>query len=133
MLASSLLAGAWGGIAWLRRELSLAFWYLLRAAQAIVVVQVSLGLLLLAQGHRPPDDLHYVYGIAPLVVMLVTEAMRVGAAQRELDEVEDLDALDRDEQAALARRVARREMGILSLGALLIVTLSLRALGTGGL
>ena len=133
VLATNLLAGAWGAIAWLRREPSIVFWYVLRVAQATVVVQVVIGLLLLGGGERAPDPLHVFYGIAPLVVALVSEAMRVGAAQRELAGVDDVEALERSEQAAIARRVVRREMGIMAVGALLIVTLALRAGGTGGL
>jgi len=71
--------------------------------------------------------------VAPLVVALVSEAMRVGAAQSELAEAGDFEALERREQALLARRVVLREMGIMAVGALLIVTLALRAAGTGGL
>lgn len=132
VLAANLLAGVWGAVAWLRGEPSVVFWYLLRAAQVVVVVQVLTGLLLLSGGRRAPGSLHVLYGAAPLVVALVSEAMRVGAAQRELEEVADLEALERREQALLARRVVRREMGIMSVGALLIVTLALRAGGTGG-
>lgn len=133
VLATNLLAGAWGGVAWLRREPSVIFWYLLRVAQATVVVQVLLGLGLLAAGGQPRGSLHVVYGVAPLVVALVSEAMRVGAAQSELATVGDIDALERREQALLARRVVLREMGIMAVGALLIVTLALRAAGTAGL
>ncbi|HEX2234050.1 MAG TPA: hypothetical protein VHG69_11890, partial [Thermoleophilaceae bacterium] len=79
-----------------------------------------------------PDGLHIAYGIAPLVISLVSEGMRVGVAQRELDAVEDLDALERSEQVALARRVALAEVGVMTIGVLLIVTLSLRAYQTGG-
>ena len=132
VLASNLVAGAWGGVAWLRREPSVIFWYLLRAAQATVVVQVLLGMALLAGGRRAPDSLHFLYGVAPLVVALVSEAMRVGAAQRELVDAGDFEALERREQALLARRVVMREMGIMAVGALLIVTLALRAAGTSG-
>jgi hypothetical protein len=133
VLATNLLAGAWGGVAWLRREPSVIFWYLLRVAQGTVIVQVALGLTLLAAGRGAPDSLHVVYGAAPLVVALVSEAMRVGAAQSELATVGDLDALERREQALLARRVVLREMGIMAVGALLIVTLALRAGATAGL
>ena len=122
----------WGGVAWLRRDPSTAFWYLLRFAQATVVAEVVVGLILLAQGDRPPDDLHYLYGIAPLVVTLVTEGMRFGAAQRELEQVEDVDALERREQVLLARRVVLREMAIMTVGALLILTLALRAAAVNG-
>jgi hypothetical protein len=65
------------------------------------------------------------------VVTLVTEAMRAGAAQRELEDVEDVDALSRQEQREVARRVVLREMGLMTIGALLITTLALRAATTG--
>ena len=133
VLVANLLAGVWGGVAWLRREPSVIFWYLLRAAQVVVVIQVVIGVLLLGSGRRAPDALHVLYGVAPLVVALVSEAMRVGAAQRELADVEDIEALERRDQAVIARRVVRREMGIMAVGALLIVTLALRAASTGGL
>jgi hypothetical protein len=132
VLALNLLTGVWGGVAWARREPSVWFWYLLRAAQAVVVVQVTLGLILLATNHRAHDQLHYVYGVSLLVVTVVTEAMRVGAAQRELEEVVDVDALTRPEQRAIAHRVVLREMGVMTIGALLITTLALRAAMTGG-
>ncbi len=132
VIGANTVAGAWGAVAWLRRSPSVVFWYLLRAAQAVVVLQVGVGLALVFGGLRPPDGLHVVYGIAPLVVTLVTEAMRVGAAQRELDDIGDLDATPRDEQVLVARRVVRREMGIMAVGALVIVTLGLRAAFTAG-
>jgi hypothetical protein len=132
VLATNLAAGVWGGVAWARQRPSVWFWYLLRTAQAVVVVQVTLGLVLLATGHRADQGLHYVYGISPLVVTLVSEAMRVGAAQRELAEVADLEGLSSHEQRALARRVLLREMGVMTVGALLITTLALRAATTGG-
>jgi hypothetical protein len=58
--------------------------------------------------------------------------MRAGVAQRELEGVEDVDALERSEQVALAKRVALGEMGVMTVGALLILTLALRAYQTGG-
>jgi hypothetical protein len=131
-LAANLVVGVWGAVAWARRDPSVWFWYLLRVAQAIVVVQVTLGLILLATDHRTADELHYAYGIALLAVTVVTEGMRAGAAQRELEDVEDLDALTQDEQRRIARRVVLREMGVMTVGALLITTLALRAATTGG-
>ena len=134
VLATNLMAAVWGVIGWLRKDAraSIVFWPLLRAAQATVVVQVVLGFLLVARGASAPDGLHIVYGVAPLVVSLVSEGMRVGIAQRELEGVEDVDALERSEQVALAKRVALGEMGVMTVGALLILTLALRAFQTGG-
>jgi hypothetical protein len=134
VLVSNAIAAGWGAVGWLRKDAraSIAFWPLLRVAQATVVVQAVVGLVLLARGESAPDGLHAAYGIAPLLVSLVSEGMRVGVAQRELEGVEDLDALDRGEQIAVARRVALGEMAVMTVGALLILTLSLRAYQTGG-
>jgi hypothetical protein len=134
VLVSNAVAAGWGAIGWLRKDAraSLAFWPLLRVAQATVVIEVVLGLLLLARGASAPDGLHVAYGVSPLVITVISEAMRAGIAGRELEDVEDVDALDRREQVALAKRVALGEMGVMTVGALLILTLALRAYQTGG-
>lgn len=132
VLATNGAAGGWGAVAWLRRDPSVWFWYLLRAAQAAVAAQVVLGLILLARGENAPDGLHIAYGVAPLLITLFSEGMRLGAAQRELEEVPDIEGLERSEQIAIARRVALAEMGVMTIGALLILTLALRAYQTGG-
>jgi len=130
VLATNGVAGGWGAVAWLRKDPSVWFWYLLRAAQGAVVIQALIGFGLLAQGMRAPDSLHAVYGFAPLAITLVSEGMRVGVAQRELDDV-DIDDLDRGQQIAIARRVALAEMGVMTIGVLMILTLALRAYQTG--
>jgi hypothetical protein len=134
VLVTNLAASVWGAIGWIRKDAraSIVFWPLLRVAQATVVIQAVVGLLLVARGESAPDGLHIAYGISPLIVSLVSEGMRVAVAQRELEDVEDLDALDREEQVALAKRVALGEMGVMTVGALLILTLALRAFQTGG-
>ncbi|MGI8944987.1 MAG: hypothetical protein ACR2GL_01935 [Thermoleophilaceae bacterium] len=132
VLATNAVAGGWGAVAWLKGIPSVWFWYLLRVAQAAVAVQVVVGLLLLARGESSPDGLHILYGISPLAVTLFSEGLRAGAAQRVLEGVEDVDALERPEQMAIARRVTFAEMGVMTVGALLILTLALRGYQTGG-
>ena len=134
VLVTNLAASVWGAIGWIRKDAraSIVFWPLLRVAQATVVIQAVVGLLLVARGESAPDGLHIAYGISPLIVSLVSEGMRAAVAQRELEDVEDLDALDREEQVALAKKVALGEMGVMTVGALLILTLALRAFQTGG-
>jgi hypothetical protein len=132
VLAANGAAAAWGAGSWLRGEPSVAFWYLLRAAQATVAAQVVLGLLLVARGDSSPDGLHIAYGISPLVISLFSEGFRLAAAQREIEGAGDVEALDRPDQIMLARRVALAEMGVMTIGLLLIVTLALRAMQTGG-
>ena len=130
VLATNGVAGVWGAVAWLRKDPSVWFWYLLRVAQASVVIQAVIGFGLLAQGLRAPDSLHAVYGFAPLAITLFSEGMRVGVAQRELEDV-DIDGIDRAEQIAIARKVALAEMGVMTIGVLMILTLALRAYQTG--
>jgi hypothetical protein len=126
------MAAVWGAVAWLRSDPSVSFWYVLRTAQLAVVVEVVLGLVRLAQGATPPDKLHYVYGVAPLVVALVTEAMRAGAAGREVAELEtDAESLPHREKVLLARRVVVREIGIMTVGVILVTTLLIRAAQSG--
>jgi hypothetical protein len=127
----NLAAFAVGGVAWYRAAGSIPFWYLLRAAQVSVFVQVMLGGLLVFTDHEPPDDLHYLYGILPLLVSFLAEGARTGAAQRELGDV-DFEALPAETQQSLALAIVRREMGIMAVSCGVILFLALRAAGTSG-
>jgi ABC-type phosphate transport system auxiliary subunit len=129
LIAMNLLAGAWGGVAWLRDHASIAFWYLLRAAQVSVFIQVMLGSLLVVTGHEAADGLHYVYGVLPLPISLLAEAARTGAAEREIGDLE-FEALPSDQQRTIALAIVRREMGIMTMSCLVIFLLALRAAGT---
>lgn len=127
----NLVAFAIGGVAWLRDRSSVPFWLLLRAAQVAVFIQVMLGGLLVFTNHKPDDSLHYLYGILPLLVSLIAEAARTGAAERELGDV-DFEALPADAQQELALAIVRREMGIMAVSCGVILFLALRAAGTSG-
>ncbi len=129
VIALNLLAGAWGGVAWLQQRPSVSFWYMLRAAQVAVVLQVLAGGILVLLGEEASGALHYIYGLAPLVVSLLAEGARGGAAERELGEV-DFQTLPRERQRLVALAIVRREMGIMALSAIVIFFLALRAAGT---
>lgn len=129
VIALNLVAAALGGIAWFRKESSVPFWYLLRAAQVAVFGQVALGGLLVFTGHQSADDLHYLYGSLPLLVSFLAEAARAGAAERELGEV-DFESLPAATQQSLALAIVRREMGIMAVSCGVILFLALRAAGT---
>jgi len=128
----NLAAFAVGGAAWLRSSPSIPFWYLLRAAQAAVFLQVGLGGLLVFTNHEAPDDLHYLYGLLPVLVSFLAEGARTGAAQRELGET-DFESLDADTQQEVALAIVRREMGIMAVSCGVILFLALRAAGTSTL
>jgi len=127
----NLAGGLSGGIAWFRHRASVPFWYLLRAAQGSVFLQVALGGLLVVTNHEPAESLHFVYGLSPLLVSFLAEGARAGAAQRELGEV-DFEALPGEEQQSFALAIVRREMGIMAVSCWVIFFLALRAATTGG-
>ena len=128
----NLAAFAVGGVAWFRGRPSIPFWYLLRAAQVSVFIQVALGGLLVFTNHEPAEGLHYLYGLSPLLVSFLAEGARTGAAQRELGET-DFESLDADTQQSLALAIVRREMGIMAVSCGVIFFLALRAATTSGL
>ncbi len=132
LIVLNLAAGAVGGEAWFRRRPSVPFWYLLRAAQTAVFLQAMLGGLLVFTGHEAADDLHYLYGILPLVVSFLAEGARAGAAERELGGV-DFESLPADDQQSVALAIVRREMGTMVVSCWVIFFIALRAAGTSTL
>lgn len=131
VLVTNLVAGIWGAVAWYRDQPSVSFWYLLRVAQAIVVVQVLGGTVLVLLGNEAPDGLHYLYGTLPLLVTLLAEGARSGAAEGELAGL-DFDALPIARQRLVVAAIVRRETGIMAVSALIVLFLALRAAGTSG-
>jgi hypothetical protein len=125
VLASSLLAGVWGAVCWQARKPSVEFWYVLRFAQAAVVLQVAAGGILLLLGHEA-SDLHYLYGVLPVVVSLLAEGARAQANQHELEGL-DFESLPRDRRQAIAAAIVRRETGIMTVSMLVILGLAIRA------
>ena len=77
------------------------------AMSALLLLQAALGIALAAGGNRPMDGLHFVYG--PLLLFSLPVALLI------------------------ARGRSQRDAGIvLTLGWLVTLVLSLRAVGTGG-
>ncbi len=131
LLLANLVAGVWGGVAWLQSRPTVGFWYALRVAQVLVVLQAMLGLIVIWLGSEG-DGLHILYGALPLLVSFLAELARAGAAQIELGEL-DFEALDEAQQREVALAIVRREMGIMAVSCLVIFFLALRAAGTTSL
>jgi heme A synthase len=131
LILCNAIAFAVGGIAWIRDQASIRFWYLLRVAQLTVFLQALLGGLLVFTGHEPNDDLHYLYGLLPLVVSFLAEGARAGAAEREVRDL-DVEALPAEGRQQVALAIVRREMGIMAVSCGVILFLGLRAAGTSG-
>lgn len=130
-IALNLLAFGLGAVAWLRRRPSPWFWRLLRSGQAVVAVEAALGGVLLLMGEKA-TSLHYLYGALPLVVAMIAEQLKLSAATMVLDsrELEDANAVGRlpaAEQREIIVAIMRREIGAMTLSALVVTMLLARA------
>jgi hypothetical protein len=130
--AIPMLLGAWR---WYRYENSRGFWVALRVAQAAALVFALAVGVLAAAGHSSSERLFYLYALLPLAVSFVAEQLRVSSAQTILDQRDLTDAqavgeLPEAEQHAVVAAIVRREMGVMTLSALVVVFLALRAAGT---
>lgn len=71
LVVTNLLACGWGASYLLRRRYpGRIYAHVLAAGQALLIAQVAIGLLLLSDGHRAPDELHYLYGALALGAVL---------------------------------------------------------------
>jgi hypothetical protein len=140
--ALNALPGLLGGLLWYRStplqgRAGQAFWIALRVGQgAAVAFAVAVGALA-ATGRSSSDKLFYLYALLPLVVAFVAEQLRVTSAQaildqRGLDGAAAVGALAEPEQRAVVAEIMRRELGVMTLSALVVVFLAVRAAGTAG-
>jgi hypothetical protein len=129
-------AGLWGAWCWYRVRNSRVFWTLLRAGQAVIVVEVALGGVLLLIGYKEPS-LHLIYGLLPLAVSFIGEQLRIAAAQSVLDRrgfesSAEVGQLPDEEQRAIVISIVQRELGVMALAAIVMAVLLARAAGTAG-
>jgi hypothetical protein len=136
VLAISLnaAAGLYGAWCWWRVRASVWFWRILRAGQAVVILQVLLGGVLVILGHKP-SGLHVLYGVLPLLISLIAEQLRIGAAQMVLDSrgfesAAAVGSLPEEEQRVVMLSIIQREVGVMALAAIINVVLLARAAGT---
>ncbi len=126
----------WGAWCYWRAEPSAWFWRLLRAAQISIVVQAALGGVLVAMGDKP-KGIHVVYGLLPIAVSFIGEQLRIASAQmildsRGLDSAQAVGELPSEEQRGVVVAIVQREIGVMTLAALVIVVLLVRAAAVAG-
>ncbi len=130
------VTASWGAWCWYRVRASRLFWRLLRAGQAVIVVQVALGGVLLLLGGKE-SNLHLIYGLLPLAVSFLAEQLRIASAQTVLDargheSAQAVGGLPEEEQRLVVISIVQRELGVMVLAAIVIVVLLARAAGTAG-
>jgi hypothetical protein len=111
------------------------FWLLLRIGQgSALTLALAVGSLAVA-GNYSRDHLFYLYALLPLAVAFIAEQLRVASAQTVLDQrglagAEAVGRLTEGEQRALVAQIVRREIGVMTASALVVVFLALRAAST---
>jgi hypothetical protein len=71
VLVAAAVATIWGAVAYLRRsDPRRTLGHVIALVQTLLVAQVGLGLLLVSDGRKAADDLHYVYGTLALAAVL---------------------------------------------------------------
>ena len=131
--AWATLLGAWR---WRFGGASPWFWRGLRTGQALVVLQAALGGVLLLMGDKP-HHLHVLYGLLPLLVSFLAEQLRLSSAQmvldaRRLGSAQEVGHLPQTEQQGIVAAIMRRELGVMTLAALVVVVLLARAAQVAG-
>jgi hypothetical protein len=132
VIAVNALAAIVGLYAW-RAAPVRAFWPLLRAGQALVMLEAVVGAALLLDGKDLPR-LHLIYGLVPIAVSFVAEQLRLASAdivlqQKGLEGAKDVAALPEPEQRALVAGIIRRETGVMAASAAVVALLCMRAQG----
>jgi hypothetical protein len=126
-------AFSWGAFRYWRSEPSASFWRLLRSSQVAIVLEAALGGIY-AINHKTPS-IHIIYGVLPILVSFLAEQLRVASAQMVLDRQgfessADVGELPESEQRAVVQTILLREMGVMTLAALVCIVLLARAAGT---
>jgi len=137
------IAGSIGAWSWFRPvsgveqqgRAAAAFWVALRVGQgSALMLAIAVGSLA-AAGKRPDESLFYLYALLPLAVAFIAEQLRAASAQtildqRGLESAQAVGELPEAEQHELLAAVLRRELGVMTLSAFVVVFLALRAAGT---
>lgn len=139
--AVNALAGVVGAVRWWQVEVERGrlAWHLIRAGQAAAVVLALVAGVAAVGGADPDDGLLWLYLLLPVPVSFVAEQLRAVSAQTVLDDRGLPDAgamreLDEDAQRSIVVQILRKELGVMTLAALVIAFLAVRALGvTAGL
>jgi hypothetical protein len=140
-VAALIAAGAnaipslYGAVGWWLVRPSRAFWVLVRVGQAAGILLAVVAGIGAVTGFSPADDLFWLYAVLPVAVAFVAEQLRAAAAQGVLDarDLEDgaaVGRLDEAGQRSVVVAILRREMGVMTLAAVVVVFLALRAYGT---
>ncbi len=129
------VAGLVGAVAWWQVRESRAFWVLVRAGQAVAVAQAVVAGVLALLGFDPDDGLYWLYALLPVAIGFFAEQLRIVAAEQVLERLglegsAAVRGLPEERQRSVVVSILRREMGVMTLAALVVCFLAARAIET---
>jgi hypothetical protein len=129
------LAGVVGAVAWWQVRQSRAFWLLVRGAQGVAVVQALVAGVLAVLSFDPDSGLYWLYALLPVGIGFFAEQLRIVSTEQVLDRLglegsEAVRDLPADRQRSVVVAILRREMGVMTLAALVTCFLAIRAIET---
>ena len=91
--------------------------------------------MLAALSFDPDDGLYWLYALLPVAVGFFAEQLRIVSTEQVLErlELEDADAVRRlpeERQRSVVVSILRREMGVMTLAAVVVCFLAVRAIET---
>ena len=94
-------------------------------------MEAVLGAVLLLIG-RKASNLHLIYGVLPILISLIAEQLRISSAQMILDargfeSAQAVGRLSASDQHGVVVAIVRREIGVMTLSAVVVVVLLARA------
>ncbi len=129
------LAALVGAVAWWRVRQSRPFWLLVRAAQVVAIGQAIAAGVLAVLSFDPADNLYWLYALLPVAVGFFAEQLRLISTEQVLERfgLEGADAmreLPDERQRSVVVSILRREMGVMTLAAVVVCFLAVRAIET---
>jgi hypothetical protein len=133
--AVSGIAALTGAVSWWRVRHSAAFWVLVRIAQGVAIAQAAVAGVLAALSYDPEDGLYWLYAVLPVAVGFFAEQLRLVSTEQVLERLglegsESVRDLPEERQRSVVVSILRREMGVMTLAAVVVCFLAVRAVET---
>jgi hypothetical protein len=129
------IAALVGALSWWLVRQSRAFWVLVRTGQGVAIGQAVVAGVLALLSFAPDDGLYWLYALLPVAVGFFAEQLRIISTEQVLDRLglqgsEAVRRLPEERQRSVVISILRREMGVMTLAAVVVCFLAVRAVET---
>jgi hypothetical protein len=129
------IAALVGALSWWLVRQSRAFWVLVRTGQGVAIGQAVVAGVLALLSFDPDDGLYWLYALLPVAVGFFAEQLRIISTEQVLDRLglqgsEAVRRLPEERQRSVVVSILRREMGVMTLAAVVVCFLAVRAVET---